>query len=260
MNYRSLILSIVLIVLVSCSSTTSKTDPDPVFSGEELSLITAYSERMGEDFFIRQSECIQAVNREKIEYCIFPTGVEKIQKIELENTFPNTAFYLIDIGSWRSSKGLAANETQDGTTSRAIVAWKNEKAYFLKDFNDLLKATGIIIDESNRENIAKSLALMSIPNYLSGDVHFIEWLPVERGEYRKNYTHSLRAWTQIWGCEINWWYVFQDTKLSAATIRGDKCRSSKYGDYLKNNKYFRFGDEGVLLGVPPSLQDYYFNQ
>ena len=260
MKYRRIILSIAIVFLVSCSSTTTKTETDPIFTSEELLLLTAFSEQFGADFFISQSKCVEAVNRGEIDYCIFPFAVEIVQKMELENIFPGTAFYLIDIGSWRTDKGLAANQTQGGNSSRAIIGWMNEKVYFLKDFNNLLKANEITIDETNYENIAQALALMSIPNYLGGEVRFIEWLPVEPGEYRRNYTHSLRAWTQIWGCEINWWYVFRDAKISVVTIRGDKCRSSQYGEYIKDNQYFRFGDEGVLQGAPPALQDYNFNQ
>ena len=42
---------------------------------------------------------------------------------------------------------------------------------------------------------------MSIPNYLRGEVRFLDWKPVEPGTYRFAYTHGLKAWKQIWGYE-----------------------------------------------------------
>jgi hypothetical protein len=42
---------------------------------------------------------------------------------------------------------------------------------------------------------------MSIPNYLRGEVRFLDWKPVESGTYRFAHTHGLKAWKQIWGYE-----------------------------------------------------------
>ena len=255
---RCYFICIIFFLLVGCSSTTGA-EPDPVFTNAELALITAFSEQSGLDFYTKRSECVRDVERGSTEHCLFAVGVETLQQAELQELFPATTFYLIDIGSWRSDKNLAAHETQSSPLSRMAVAWQDEKIYFLKDINLLLKANGTTITDSNRETVARSIALLSIPNYLGGEVHFSEWLPVEPGNYRQNYTHSLQAWTQVWGCDISWWYVFKGAGIKVATIRGNECRSNEYGDYLKDNQYFGLGDEGVLIGVPPSLQDYYFN-
>jgi hypothetical protein len=125
----------------------------------------------------------------------------------------------------------------------------------------LLEVNGITITDPNRELIAKAFALMTIPNYLGGEVRFLEWKPVEPGSYRHNYSHSLKAWTEVWGCEMSWWFVFTEQKLSLVTRGGvSSCSVSEYSDYIEERRYFELGDEGVVLGVGPSLEDYYFNR
>ncbi len=231
------------------------------FSKEEQKIIAAVSAHYKSGFLSSRVECVQAVDNGTIKQCVFPVGIERLTKSEWKQLLPNTDFYLVDIGSWRSAESLRSNESQDGGMGRQIVAWQNGKDYDSDSFDRLLEDNSIIIDDANRELVARSFALMSIPDYLGGNVRFLEWKPVKPGNYRHNYTHALKAWTEIWGCEVFWYFVFSNEHMTIVSRSGGSCQLDEYGSYIKDSMYFQFGDAArVPLGVPPYFQDYRFNR
>jgi hypothetical protein len=250
------------IFLIACNATGTAVSTAPTSTLTEKQLVLAgVGAYFGAGFYSNQAACIQAVDSGTTKQCAFPAGIELITKSEWKQLFSDTTFYLVDIGSWRSAENLFPHQTQDGGLSRYIVAWQGGQAYPIEKFDRLLEINRITITDTNRELIAKSFALMSIPNYLGGEVRFLEWQPVGPGTYRHNYSHSLKAWTEVWGCEIWWWFVFTGQKLSIVSRGGgSSCHISEYGDYIEDRRYFQAGDEAVLLGIPPSFEDYFFNR
>lgn len=266
MRHLTSMLGLTLLLLVACETTVPAVSPMPIatiiptLTTNEEEITAFVGARLESGFYSSRTECIQAIDSGATRQCVFPIGIEILTKPEWEQLFPDAIFYLVDIGSWRSTEGLLAHETQDGGVDRHLVAWHNGQAYQIENFDRLLEVNTVTITDTNRELVARSFALMSIPNYLGGDVRFLEWKPVGPGVYRHNYSHSLKAWTEIWGCEVFWWFAFKNEQISIVSLGGGSCHMSEYGDYIEDSRYFDFGDEAIPLGVPPYFQDYYFNR
>ncbi|MBP7687744.1 MAG: hypothetical protein KA765_07545 [Thermoflexales bacterium] len=258
---RLAVIAMTLVALTaSCTRIPIAADTS-AFSPEEQKVIAAVGARYESGFYFSRADCVQAVENGTIQQCVFPVGVELLTRPEWKQLLSNTIFYLVDIGSWRSANGLLPHEGQDGGIGRQIVAWQNGQAYHIENFDRLLEDSAITINDTNRELVARSFALMSIPDYLGGDVRFLEWKPVKPGTYRHNYTHALKAWTETWGCEVFWWFVFSDEHITIASRSGGSCQIDEYGNYIKDSTHFQFGDAAIVpLGVPPYFQDYRFNR
>jgi hypothetical protein len=262
-----IVLGIALTLLVACETIVPVISPSPTVSPgptptltEDQMIIAAVGSRFRSNFYFNRAGCIQAIDSGTTKWCVFPTGIKRITKPEWEQLFPDTLFYLVDISSWRSAEELLAHGTQDGGKSRHLVAWQDGQAYHSETFDRLLEANAITITDTNRELVARSFALMSISNYLSGDVRFIEWEAIELDASRTKYSHYLKAWTEIWGCEVVWYFVFTDQQMSIVSRMSGSCYVSEHGDYIEDAKYFKFDCEHVPLGVPPYSKDYYFNR
>jgi hypothetical protein len=267
MKRLATVLGIASILFVACGTTASVVSPSPTVSSgptptltEDQMIVAAVGARFRSNFYSSRADCVQAVDDGTTKQCVFPTGMERIAKPEWEQLFPDTVFYLVDISGRRSTEELLAHESQNSGPRRHLVAWHNGQAYRSQTFDRLLEANAVTVTDANRELVARSFALMSIPNYLSGDVRFLEWGDVVPGTYRHRYTHYLKAWTEIWGCEVLWWFVFTDQGMSIASLGGGPCNVSEYGDYIEDTKYFAFDCEAVPLGVPPYSRDYQFNR
>jgi hypothetical protein len=267
MRYLVSILGIILLLLVACEAKIPEVSPMPVATGtptlttEEQKIIAIVGARYESGFYSGRADCVRAIDRGTTKQCVFPVGIELLTTLEWKQLLPNTTFYLVDIGSWRSFEGLLPHEGQDGGVGRQIVAWQNAQSYQIESFDHLLEDNAIIVNDINRELVARSFALMSIPNYLGGDVIFLEWKPVKPGVYRHNYSHLLKAWTEIWGCEVYWSFVFNDDKITIVSLSGGACRINEYGNYTEDRRYFEFGDAAAVpLGAPPYFQDYFFNR
>jgi hypothetical protein len=267
MKRLAILLGIASTLFVACETSVPVISPSPTLSPgptptltEEQMIIAAVGARFGSRFYSSRAGCVQAVDDETTEQCVFPAGTKRVTRPEWEQLFPDTVFYLVDIGGWRSSEGLLAHESQNSGPRRHLVAWHNGQAYRSQTFDRLLEANAVTVTDANRELAARSFALMSIPNYLSGDVRFLEWGDVAPGTYRHKYTHYLKVWTEIWGCEVLWWFVFTDQGMSIASLGGGPCNVSEYGNYIEDTKYFASDCEAVPLGVPPYSKDYQFNR
>jgi hypothetical protein len=256
-----------LLLLVACGTTVPEASPmpaatdTPTFTAQEQKIVASLGARYQSGFYSSRADCVRAVESGTTKQCVFPVGIELLTKPEWEQLFHSAKFYLVDIGSWRSAEGLMPHEGQDGGVGRQIVAWQDGQAYFTEIFDHLLEDNAININDTNRELVARSFALISIPDYLGGEVRFLEWKPVEPGVYRHNYSHMLKAWTEIWGCEVFWSFVLNNGKITIVSISGGACRINEYGNYIEETRYFEFGDAAAIpLGVPPYFQDYYFNR
>jgi len=278
MRHCVILIGIISILLVACGGTIPEVppthiattlptatpfklgSPTPTRTVEEQAFIPTLESYYGTKFYPSRSDCIQAVDNGTKDICVFPVGTERITKPEWEQLLPDTVFYIVDIGSWRSLEVIYPPERQDGHITRHLAAWQNGQIYRIGSFDRLLEDNAITINDSNRELVARSFALMSIPEYLGRDVRFLEWKPVEPGAYRYNYSHALKAWTEIWGCEVFWWFVFTDGQITVVSRNSSSCQIDEHGHYIENGKYFDFADEGVPLGFPPEFKDYYFNR
>lgn len=236
---------------------TASPGPTPTLTEEQLitAPIRAYFKS---NFFSSRADCVQAVDDGTKKGCVYVTDIEPVTRSEWEQLFPDTVFYLVDVGGWRSSEGLLAHESQNRGLSRHLVARQKGQAYHSETFDRLLEANGITITDTNRELVARSFALMSIPDYLGGDVRFLEWGDVEPGTYQYNYSHHLKAWTEVWGCEVSWWFVFAGEQMRVVSRTGGPCQVSNHGDYIADDRYFRRDSEASLLGVPPYSKEYSF--
>ena len=218
-----------------------------------------YSDSMNPKFYSNRSDCFQAVNNRTIAHCVFITNIERVIKPEWKQLLPDTLFYLVDISSWRSSEGLLPNETQDSGITRFLATWQNGRTYYIEDLDRLLEDNAITISDINRELVAQSFALMSIPNHLRGDVRFLEWRAVEPRVHRFNYTvsHILKAWTEIWGCEVFWSFGFDNEQITIVSMQSDSCYNKNYGDYVEDMSFVYLDCQGVFTNVAPPFQDFY---
>jgi hypothetical protein len=267
MKRLAIVLGIASTLFVACGTPVPVVSPSPTLSPgptatltEEQMVTAAAGARFKSNFYSSRAGCVQAVDDEITEHCVFPTGMKRVTRPEWEQLFPDTVFYLVDIGGWRSSEGLLAHESQNSGRRRHLVAWQNGQAYQSETFDRLLEANAVAITDTNREMVARSFALMSISNYLDRDVRFLEWGDVDPETSRTEYSHYLKAWTETWGCEIVWYFAFADQQMSIVSLWGGPCNVSEYGDYIEDTKYFASDCEGVPLGVPPYSRDYYFNR
>ena len=218
-----------------------------------------YSQSTNPKFYSKRSDCIQAINDRTIKHCVFITNIEHVMKPEWKQLLPDTIFYLVDISGWRSSESLLPNETQDSGITRYLAAWQNGQTYYAEDFDHLLEDNAVIISDINRELVAQSFALMSIPNHLRGEVRFLGWKAIEPRVYRFNYSisHILKAWTEIWGCEVFWSFGFDNEQITVVSIQSNSCYNKNYGGYIEDMSFVDIGDEGVLTNIAPHSQEFY---
>ncbi len=202
------------------------------------------------DFRFSHMDCVQAVDNQGLFECVFPAGMEVITRPEWEELFPEALFYEVQLGLWRSPYELPAHQEQDGGFRHHIVAWQTGEAYPIEHFARLLERNGVLVTDENRESIARALALMSIPNHLNGEVRFLEWGPWLK-TYDENFTHSLYAWTEIWGCSSTWLFEFSEHALLEAKLREVTCHVEEHGDYLEDESFVEWGCEGDITHFWP---------
>jgi hypothetical protein len=195
-----------------------------------------------------------------MKHCTFPVGIESITKPEWRKLFPETDFYLVDFRSYRSFEMLLPHEAQESSVSRSVLGWQDEQAYRSGTFDQLLEINGVVITDTNREVVARAFALMSIPSYLGREVRFLEWHAVDPETYRHEYSHYLRAWTEIWGCEVEWYFLFKNQQLSTVSRLGGSCYLSEHGTYIEDLKHFETDCEGTPRLIPSRFKDYDFNR
>lgn len=159
-----------------------------------------------------QAECEKIVDGGETEACVWLDSTQVITRPEWKRLFPDTDFYLLDLGGYRP-------DSMDIYSSRRrLAAWQDGQHYTAKTFDRLLRANDVLtITEENRELVAKAFALMTIPNYLEEEVVFTEW---EEGSWpssiRLNYNYAITAWTKIQGLKIQWRFVFYEGSLIGA--------------------------------------------
>src|SRR5512143_3368659 len=186
---------LILLFLTACETTppsmpmtdtipTQLPTPQPTLTLDEQTILAGIGAQYEYGLYPSRADCIHAVENGPVESCVFSSGVGRLSRPYLMQLFPNTAFYIADISGWRSPDHLLPPQTQDGGTSRQVAAIQNGEVYEVEDFDRLLETNAIRVTDANRELVARAFALMSIPNYLHGEVRFLSWKPVPPGNYR----------------------------------------------------------------------------
>ncbi|MCP4544263.1 MAG: hypothetical protein GY832_44690 [Chloroflexi bacterium] len=224
-------------VTVEPSTTTATPAPTPTPTEGEKVTAAVGQEHIA--YRPTQTECEQTVDDGEVVACVWHDSSRLIVRSEWEQLFPDTDFYLVELGGYRP------DSTEPYSSRRRLAAWYDDKHYTAETFDRLLKANGVTITDENRELVAKAFALMTIPDYLKEEIIFIEWV---EGDWRTlhNYDHYLKAWTKIQGLEIWWWFDFADNQLRFVS-RSDV--NKHVGDYI---------DVSVIELPPPSFVDYQF--
>jgi hypothetical protein len=215
-------------------TTTPGPTPTPTLTAEEL-LARELIEPRGQVTF-SADECSEILETEP--WCSVIKSAKPITRPEWEELFPQTDFFSVRV------------DVRGGEFPRYrnwLIVEQDGQRYTADTFDRLLAANGVTeITDENRELVAKAFALMTIGDYLDAEVVFTKW---EEGEWEGEYTydHYLKAWTEIQGLEIWWWFVFEDNHLRIVTRGG--IAEYHVGDYIDVPFW--------TLPLPP-LEDYYF--
>ncbi len=210
--------------------------PTPTLTAEEL-LARELIEPRGQVTFLAD-ECSEILETEP--WCVVVDSATRITRPEWEDLFPQADFFLVKV-QYKPQFG------HDAHWGNWLIVEQDGQRYTADTFDRLLAANGVTeITDENRELVAKAFALMTIGDYLDADVVFTKW---EEGEWEGEYTydHYLKAWTEIQGLEIWWWFVFEDNHLRIVTRGG--IAEYHVGDYIDVPFW--------TLPLPP-LEDYYF--
>ncbi len=202
------------------------------------------AEAVGQEYIAyrpTQGECEQAVDSGDVEACVWLDSAQLITRTEWGLLFPNTDFYLLEMGGYRPD----SHRIYD--SRHRLVAMHDGRHYTAETFDRLLEANGITaITDENRELVGQAFALMTIPGYLEKDVVFTKWEAVNLEPAAFNYCAT--AWTQLQGLELLWCFIFWDEQLDMAS--GPMVQQVGTGDYI--DVYFE--------ALPhPSREDYRFS-
>jgi hypothetical protein len=118
---------------------------------------------VGKEYITYQAtaeECGQLVESGQAEACVYSDSIELITRSEWEQLLPNTRFYLIGLA------GRHQIASYDHSYRRELVAWQDNQYYTAKTYDRLLEANGIVITDENRELVAESFVLMTLPDYI----------------------------------------------------------------------------------------------
>ena len=176
----------------------------------------------------REALCDELVEDGRSESCVWPKHVELITRPEWEQLLPDTDFYLVGLA------GRHQDTMYDHSYRLELAAWHEDKGYVAETHDRLLAANGITgYADDNRELVAEAFALMTIPGYLGEEIVFTEWEDIkgQPGQYKHDYNHCLRGWTELQGLEVGWCFVFVKGYLKIAT--GPMGIQQGIGDYVE---------------------------
>jgi hypothetical protein len=156
-------------------------------------------------------------------WCSVIKSAKPVTRSEWEEIFPQTDFFLVRVDVY--GEGVTRHHNW-------LIVEQDRRRYAADTFDRLLEANDITqITDENRELVAKAFALMTLADYLEGDVVFTDWMGVEGWIGRTGpLNYGLVAWTEIQGLEITWGFGFQADQLREV----DRFAVSEYnqGDYI----------------------------
>lgn len=207
--------------------------------GEEAA--EAAAQQYVPEYYPNEGECHKAVAEGIVTECMYQSSIQNITQPEWEQLFPETEFYFVHLVGYNPNAEYDVYES-----ANKLVAWQNDQKYEAKSFDKLLAVNNIIITDENRELVAQSFALMTIPKYLADGIILSDGETVDiEGAF--NYNYCVKAWTKLAGLELQWCYVFDDETLKVAS--GPFLLETGVGeDYLPSEEESPF----------PSLKDYRF--
>jgi hypothetical protein len=159
-------------------------------------------------------------------WCVVIRSATPITRPEWEELLPETEFYLVKTGSYAN-----AYPPEPGGSQNWLIVEHDGERYTPDTFDRLLAANGIAgITDDNRELVAKTLVLMTLPDYVEEDITFSQW---QQGSWpsviRLDYNYTITAWTRIQGLGIRWLFIFYDGRLIGA---GGNVVEYNTGDYI----------------------------
>lgn len=131
------------------------------------------------------------------------------QWIEL---FPQTHFYLIKFD-------LATNCSTSitcGIDDYQLIAQQDNNRFRVKEFNQLLKANGILISDENRQLVAESAILMWLAEFVQEEISFAGWQAEDSQNALSLPDYNVRA--QIPSGTLHLQIRFDESCLEAVTI------------------------------------------
>ncbi len=154
-------------------------------------------------------------------WCSVVLTVTRVTHPEWTSLFPTTKFFLV-------KRNVVGQET--GFQSNWLIARQNEREFTVEMFDQILAANGIVITDTNREEIAKAFVLMRLPNYLESEISFSNWGKDDRRSIiRLNYNYTLTSWTKIQGLRFQWLFIFYEDKFITA---GADLPEYHVGEYI----------------------------
>ena len=192
-----LLTSLLLIVLLS--SCTSLSQPS---LSEEEALFQEILQSNGQ-IASDGRNCSKILETEP--WCSVVLTVTNVTRPEWTSLFPATKFFLVE----RNVLGQEA-----GFQSNWLIAKQNQQQFTVETFDQLLTTNGITITDTNREQVAKAVVLMSLPDYVEQDIVFSEW---SKGDwpagFGDRFSHSIRVWTRIQGLKMTYFFAFENGNL-----------------------------------------------
>jgi hypothetical protein len=191
-----------------------------------------------------QSGDVRSINKcssDVMVACYVLQGVAQIMRPEWTELLPETEFYLV-------KRMLFADVPRQ---LNVLIIEQDGQRYKANTFDRLLEVNGVVVTDENHESVAKTWALMTVPDYLGEEVIFTKW---EKVTYTAEqaippYNYNLQAWTKLGGYEVGWQFVFGNTQLEVAS--GPHVGKSQTGDYVEE-------PFGPFNGFQDAFQNYIF--
>lgn len=176
-------------------------------------------------------------------WCSVVKSAVRVTRPEWEELFPQAEFFVVKRDVYGGELVRQHN---------MLIVEQDGQRYNARSFRNLLKASGVTdINDDNRELIAKSFALMALPDYLAEEIVFSDWREGSwNSSTRLNHNYQLMAWTKLMGLKTVWRFTFYEGRLIEAQ---GGLLETKVGDYI---------DVPLNRLPPPSLEDlsYYWGK
>jgi hypothetical protein len=174
-------------------------------------------------------------------WCNVARDVVRIKRTEWEELLPQAEFFLIKYDVYGSELGPQQRNL--------LIVEQDGQRYTIDTFDRLLAANGVAeITNESRELVAKAFALMTLADYLEGDVVFTDWMEVDWWARTGRMNYGLVAWTQVQGLKYTWGFMFKDGQLRE--VRRNGVAEYHTGDYIDVSFY--------TLPLPSMQQEYRF--
>jgi len=217
-KYRRITLIVVLLLLEACSSPSEPVESlihtpaslatiVPTLTEGELVAAAAGTAKYSH-YFPTVEECKRAVDSKEVNNCVAPDSIKQITRPEWTRLFPHTDFYVIGL------LGHSEVTIYDNSYRRDLVAWQNGQYYNAETYDRLLDANGIVITDTNREEIAQAFVLMTLLDYLEEEITFSDWTQGDwPAGFGDRFSHSIKVWTRIQGLKMTYFFAFENDNL-----------------------------------------------